>query len=71
MNPFNPQKLLHSKWTAVTPQSREKHFIVTELLRDEAEKVIACRLEAVLTHRESVIDWRLLKDAAQWQQGWR
>lgn len=29
MNPINPQKLLGSKWTAVHPRDREKHFIVT------------------------------------------
>ena len=30
MNPLNPKKLLNSKWTAVKPRNKEKHFLVTE-----------------------------------------
>ena len=40
MNNINPNKLHHSKWTAVTPRHKEKHFIVTQLLRDEEENVV-------------------------------
>lgn len=68
---LNPEKLLLSKWTAVAPQRKEKHFLVTALLRDEAETVIGCVLEAVLSRREASIDWRELQDEAAWQQGWR
>lgn len=67
---INPNKLLLSKWTAVTPQHREKHFLVSKLLRDELENVTGCVLEAVLTQRTQQIDWRLLQDDAQWRQGW-
>jgi len=67
---INPNKLLLSKWTAVTPQNREKHFLVSKLLRDELENVTGCVLEAVLTQRTQQIDWRLLQDDAQWRQGW-
>ena len=67
---INPNKLLLSKWTAVTPQNREKHFLVSKLLRDELENVTGCVLEAVLTQRTQPIDWRLLQDDAQWRQGW-
>ncbi|PHX31168.1 hypothetical protein AO354_03220 [Pseudomonas syringae pv. syringae] len=35
MNQINPRKLLLSKWTAATPLNREKHFLVTELFKDE------------------------------------
>ncbi len=28
MNKINPQKLLNSKWTAVKPVKKEKHFLV-------------------------------------------
>ena len=31
MNKVNPKKLLNSKWTAQTPQNKEKHFIVTNI----------------------------------------
>lgn len=69
-NQINPAKLLLSKWTAVSPLNREKHFLVTKLLRDELETITACVLEAVLTQRAEVIDWQLLKDDSRWRQGW-
>lgn len=68
---INPTKLLLSKWTAVTPENREKHFLVTRLLRDENENVTGCVLEAVMTHREQSLDWRALKDQSRWHTGWR
>lgn len=68
---LNPNKLKLSKWTAVSPQNREKHFLVTELVRDEEGVVQGCVLEAVLTKREQVLPWKLLKDSSCWQQGWR
>ena len=33
--PLNPRKLLHSKWTAVNPQDKEKHFLVTQIIDPE------------------------------------
>ena len=32
---LNPSKLLLSKWTAVTPRGKERHFLVTKLLLPE------------------------------------
>lgn len=68
---LNPRKLLLSKWTASRPQNRERHFLVTELLRDEQEQIIAVELQAVLTGRNEQIDWHQLLDTERWQQGWR
>lgn len=68
---LNPRKLLLSKWTASRPQNRERHFLVTELLRDEQEQIIAVELQAVLTGRSEQIDWHQLLDNERWQQGWR
>ncbi|ASF47738.1 TIGR02450 family Trp-rich protein [Methylovulum psychrotolerans] len=67
---INPQKLLLSKWTAVTPANKEKHFLVTRLIKDEQEVVIACILEAVINHNEYEIAWNLLKEKTIWQMGW-
>ncbi|UOA08883.1 TIGR02450 family Trp-rich protein [Methylobacter sp. S3L5C] len=67
---INPEKLLLSKWTAVQPANKEKHFLVTRLVRDEQEIVVACVLEAVINHREIELDWHLLKDASIWLPGW-
>jgi hypothetical protein len=35
---LNPQKLRLSKWTAVNPQEKEKHFLVTKVINPEAPK---------------------------------
>lgn len=35
MNTFHPKKLLLSKWTAVQPLDRQKHFIVTKVIQLE------------------------------------
>lgn len=71
MNRINPEKLLHSKWTAVNPLNKEKHFMVTELLRDEQEKVSQCIVQAVMTRRDYQMDWKQLVDDEIWQMGWR
>lgn len=71
MNQINPRKLLNSKWTAVVPKKREKHFIVTEVEFDEDGEVIHCLLEAVLTRRAFPIEWRNLKDSNEWRSGWK
>ncbi|KGK42685.1 hypothetical protein LH51_05145 [Nitrincola sp. A-D6] len=71
MNAINPEKLLRSKWTAVTPRNKEKHFMVTKLVRDEQERVEACLLEAVLTKQVYKFPWQELKDDAEWHMGWK
>jgi tryptophan-rich hypothetical protein len=68
---LNPEKLQLSKWTAAQPVRKEKHFIVTELIRDQDERVVACLIEAVHNRRARRIDWRELQDATTWLQGWR
>lgn len=70
-NRFNPQKLRLSKWTARQPRNRERHFLISEVLLDELGHVQQVELQAVLTARSEIIDWRDLRDADRWQQGWR
>jgi tryptophan-rich hypothetical protein len=71
MNRFNPDKLLLSKWTAVSPQNKEKHFLVTELQRDEEGVLLQIELQAVYNRRSQWVDWRVLRDEQQWVLGWR
>lgn len=68
---INPQKLLLSKWTAVTPRNREKHFIVTDLVRDEQCQVLCIELQAVLTKRSELLAWQSLQHKEQWLMGWK
>ena len=71
MNKINPKKLLNSKWTAVNPVKKEKHFLVSELEFDEEGEVINCLIEAIISNRSEQIDWKVLKDSDSWLQGWK
>jgi tryptophan-rich hypothetical protein len=65
------RKLLLSKWTAVAPENKEKHFLVTQLFWNEEENNAVCILEAVLTRSEYQLDSRELTDSGRWISGWR
>jgi tryptophan-rich hypothetical protein len=71
MNQLNPRKLLLSKWTAAQPRNREKHFLVTELFRDEEGTVLEIELQAVLTRRSERLPWQTLQNAESWRMGWQ
>ncbi|WP_448213198.1 TIGR02450 family Trp-rich protein [Colwellia sp. MEBiC06753] len=71
MNKINPPKLANSKWTAVTPQNKEKHFLVSKVEFDEDGVVISCVIEAIMSKNTYAINWRELKNSEQWRQGWR
>lgn len=71
MNRINPGKLLLSKWTATLPKASEKHFLVTELFRDESNQVIEIELQAVVTQRSIRMPWNDLKKSETWLMGWK
>jgi tryptophan-rich hypothetical protein len=71
VNTINPKKLLNSKWTAVTPRNKEKHFIVTEIEFDENDVVASCSIEAVMTKRVIPLQWQDLKNEERWIHGWK
>ncbi|PKH00582.1 TIGR02450 family Trp-rich protein [Paraglaciecola sp. MB-3u-78] len=71
MNKISPKKLLHSKWTAVVPLNKEKHFLIIEVEYDEQGAVMSCLTEAIMSKRSIQIKWRDLKDIEQWVQGWK
>ena len=71
MNHLNPDKLLMSKWTATQPRQRERHFLVTRLVRSEDEIIVGCVLEAVINKNTYEIDWRELRDSNRWAMGWK
>ena len=71
MNKINPKKLLGSKWTAVMPSNKEKHFIVTEVELDEEGLVVSCSIEAVMSKRSIPINWGELKNDSHWVHGWK
>jgi tryptophan-rich hypothetical protein len=71
-NPLSPKKLLLTKWTAVTPRSREKHFVVLRVIEPEppSERFEQIELEAVHSKQVYLLHWRELTDASVWRQGW-
>jgi tryptophan-rich hypothetical protein len=71
-NRLGPKKLLLSKWTAVAPIHKEKHFVVTRVIEPEppATQPDEVELEAVHSGRSSVMKWRELTDGSRWRQGW-
>ncbi len=71
VNRINPRKLLNSKWTAVNPARKEKHFLVTEIEFDEDGTVVHCLIEAVISNRAEPIDWKELQNRDNWLQGWK
>jgi tryptophan-rich hypothetical protein len=72
INILSPKKLLHTKWTAVAPRNKEKHFLVTKVFEPipQGSPVVSIEIEAVHSKRTRVIAWRELKDAARWRRGW-
>jgi tryptophan-rich hypothetical protein len=71
-NKFNPKKLLNSKWTAVTPVNKQKHFLVTDcILEEETKRVLSFTLEAVMTKNQFELTPEMLENTEEWQQGWQ
>ena len=72
MNPLNPKKLLLTKWTAVKPVAKNKHFLVSKVIAPEppSEVIEWVELEAVYSKAVMQVNWRELRDVTQWRQGW-
>ncbi|WP_260259466.1 TIGR02450 family Trp-rich protein [Vibrio intestinalis] len=71
MNRINPAKLHNSKWTAIKPSKRERHFLVSAIEFEEDGSVASCTLEAILSKKEYAVDWKDFKDSEKWIQGWK
>ncbi len=72
MNPLNPKKLLLTKWTALQPAHKSKHFLVAKVLLPElpGSKIEWVEIEAVFSQKRQTIAWRALQDDSVWAQGW-
>jgi len=72
MNPLNPKKLLLTKWTAVKPIDKQKHFLVSLVIQPEVETdaVEFVEIESVLSKATQIIKWRELQNDEVWRQGW-
>jgi tryptophan-rich hypothetical protein len=72
MNPLNPKKLLLTKWTAVKPMAKQKHYLVSRVIQPElpTDPIEQVEIEAVFSKAVQVIAWRELQDDSVWRQGW-
>lgn len=72
MNPLNPKKLLLTKWTAVTPIEKQKHFLVSRVIQPEqpTDPIVSVEIEAVFSKATQIIVWRELQNDSVWRQGW-
>jgi len=72
MNPVNPKKLLLSKWTAVKPVAKQKHFLVSRVIEPElpTDPIEMVEIESVFSKAVREIAWRDLQDEEVWRQGW-
>ena len=72
MNPLNPKKLMQTKWTAVKPVAKQKHFLVSRVIQPEqpTDPIVSVEIEAVFSKATQVIAWRELQDEGVWRQVW-
>ena len=72
MNPVNLKELLLSKWTAVKPVAKQKHFLVSRVIEPElpTDPIEQVEIEAVFSKASQVIAWCELQDDGVWRQGW-
>ena len=72
MNALHPKKLLLTKWTALKPLARNKHFLVANVIQPELPETAIqwIDLEAVYSREQIRIEWRKLRDSSQWKRGW-
>ncbi len=70
---LNAKKLLLTKWTAAKPQNKEKHFIVTKVIKPDVPdaQIEMVEIEATYSKRSFTLPWRNLLDQTQWLQGWK
>ena len=72
MNPLNPKKLLLSKWTAVQPLNKDKHFLIAKVIEplDAGAKIEWVEIVAVFSRSIQQVSWRELQNEEVWKQGW-
>lgn len=72
MNSLHPKKLMLTKWTAVQPILKNKHFLVCKVMQPEPPSAVIewIELEAVYSKAVIRIEWQALRDDFVWRQGW-
>ena len=63
--PFD--KILNSKWTALEPANRERHFLVIRIA-DHKERTL--KLECVVTKSVQIVAYVELAQSGRFRSGW-
>ena len=73
MSLLHPKKLLLTKWTAVKPIAKNKHFLVSRVIGPVPPELAIewVELEAVYSGTVTRIRWRQLLDETLWCRGWQ
>jgi tryptophan-rich hypothetical protein len=72
VNPLNPKKLHLTKWTAVQPVAKQKHFLVSRVIQPALPEhpIELVEIVAVFSKRTQIIAWRELQNGGVRRQGW-
>lgn len=72
MNRIQVKKILLSKWTAVQPVRKEKHFLVVKVIEPELPdgQIELIELEAVFSKNIYQMPWQDLQNSQKWKRGW-
>ena len=63
--------LQNSKWTAVEPVNRARHFELKALERTGLQSDhILCVMSCVVTRSSHRVPWKDLKNKKKWRKGW-
>jgi tryptophan-rich hypothetical protein len=61
-----------TKWTAVSPLKKQKHFLVSKVIKPDLpnDPVEWVEIESVFSKSTQIIRWRDLQNDEVWLQGW-
>jgi tryptophan-rich hypothetical protein len=65
--PRHARQLVGSKWSAVLPEERERHWEVRAFDKSSGRATLV----AVLTGRSVSMPWRELRERSVWLAGWQ
>lgn len=70
MNIVPSQQLLRSKWTATMRFHDENHFLVQQVLHDNAGAVSSVIIQGINNRHQYQVSIDQLEDSDRWQMGW-
>ncbi len=65
------QKLIGSKWTAVSPHNKEKHFELIGARKADADRLTTHTLRSVMSGITYHVTPLELQDTKKWRRGWQ